>query len=108
VEHRLEAVRRVVAVQPRHDPAALVEKDERGRELDFQEGHELFSENFFPSVQVTSRSPQMLSETARKFFRALSAIAFWLKLVRISSLQKGQPSCSKKIMSRLRSRAACA
>ena len=46
VEHRLEAVRRVVAVQPRHDPAALVEKDERRRELDFQEGRELFLGEF--------------------------------------------------------------
>jgi len=49
VEHGLEAVRRIVAVQPRHDPAALVEKDERRRELDFQEGREtLLGE--FPSV----------------------------------------------------------
>jgi len=46
VEHRLEAVRRVVAVQPRHDPAALVEKDERRRELDFQESRELLLGEF--------------------------------------------------------------
>src|SRR5882762_3573880 len=40
VEHRLEAVRRIIAVQPRHDRAALVEKDERRRELYFQERRE--------------------------------------------------------------------
>src|SRR3989440_9587944 len=53
----------------------------------FRKAARPFSENFLPSVQVTSRSPQILSETARKFLRALSAIVFWLKLVRISSLQ---------------------
>src|SRR2546421_9602859 len=42
----------------------------------FRKAARPFSENFLPSVQVTSRSPQILSETARKFLRALSAIVF--------------------------------
>src|SRR6185295_16421647 len=33
VEHGLEPVRRIVTIEPRHDPALLVQKEKRRREL---------------------------------------------------------------------------
>ena len=54
-----------------------------------------------PSIQITSRSPQMLSASATRFFCAFAAIAAWRKLTSISRLQYGQPSWPKYSITRL-------
>ena len=80
-------MRRVVAVEPHHHFPLLVEEQERGGERTFSILAKSFSAMRLPSIQVTSRSPQMFNAIGMKCRRVSSTMARCEKLVCISSLQ---------------------
>ena len=87
VERGVQPVRRVIPVDAQHHPPFSSKNSSVGVNWTLRKAANAFSVMTLPSIQVTSRSPQMLMATALKCRRVLSARSFWLKLTRISSRQ---------------------